>query len=666
MRAFIRLIVSASLLAASLFGLQPAQAAPTWVTGISWTNLHVKSEDGVFERYRREFDANSVLQTQSETQHNQAWVRTDRDSVTITYTGTVANANHAVRFILDGDQTFTYTTPNTVVSAADLSALPANLDVMTDSNGNAEVTMKLTEANAANRADMVLRAGISDGATNIGTMVVLFEPAGYYPVIKLVGTGTGPEATCNTLHPFECNNSDLDEKTWAWSVFKKDWLPEYSQVYVKSYVAGAKINLLYKVTDIWGTPISGKQITLNLDSGCRLCKWGNFPGTKSTNASGYVAFSVPNKNTVKEVSANTFVNSDTKVKEHGFVAFAILPTSNELQESIDEFWPQLVTDINIKAAATTITTLNRGGLTADNGGNVVVGVSPNITVNPPLVIDEADNALTDSNIINLYIGYLKNSIPIALYAPDVKVTATNGGKFGLILPAHPASEFASASAQHSDYTFGYTYPQQIVVTCTRPGTTTFTFATGNVKHSYDMECVLPDHAASQILPVADGQVAVPSAATNVQFKVADRFGNGIAGVTVDVTTSGNGSLAGATSFVSNAAGIVSVPVSASASGDQTISATATDPQATFTAATTNSVVRWGAVSVTAAGAKGAVKLTVLNAKGQSVTVLEGKAKVGSFKPAKASQVQSLRLKKGAHKLTVKIGSATWSLSINVS
>ncbi len=666
MRAIFRIITATSILAGSLIGLQPASATSSWVSGISWTNLNVKPEVGVFERYKREFDANSVLQTQSETQHNQAWVRSDRNNVTVTYTGTSANANHMVRFNLDGDEAFTYSTENTVVSAADLSSLPAALDVMTDGDGNASVTMTLTEANPANRADDVLRAGISDGTNNIGNMVMLFEPAGYFPVIKLVGTGTGPEATCNTFHPFECNDSDLKEETWAWSVFKKDWLPEYSQVYVKSYVAGSKINLLYKVTDIWGTPIASKPITLNLDSGCRLCKFGNFMGTKATNSRGYVGFSLPNTNKVKEVAANTFTNTDTKTKEHGFVAFALLPTSNELQESVDEFWPQLVTDVNIKPQATVIGTLNRGGVTADGNGNVLIGSGSDLQVNPPLVIDEADNALTDTNIVNLSISYLKNSIPIALYAPDITVSANNGGVSGLILPASPASTYASATAQKNAYSFGYTYPQQIALTCTRPGTTTFTIATGANKHTYDMECVLPAHAASQVLAVANGQVAVPSTATTAQFKVADRFGNGIAGVAVDVATSGNGTITGVTSFVSNAAGIVSVPVAASSAGDQTLTATATDALATFTSATMNTTVRWGAKSVSVVGAKGAAKVTVLNAKSSVVSVTEGKTKVASFKPTKANIVQSLKLTKGVHKLTVKIGSTTWLLSVTVS
>jgi len=665
-RAIFRIITAASILAASLVGLQPASATPTWVTGISWTNLNVKTEPGVFQRYRREFDANSVLQTQSETQHNQAWVRTDRNSVTVTYTGKAANANRMVRFNLDGDQAFTYSTDNTVISPADLATLPAPLDVLTDSNGNASVTMTLTEPNPANRADDVLRAGISDGTLTIGTMVMLFEPAGYFPVIKLVGTGTGPEATCNTLHPFECNDADLTEETWNWSVFKKDWLPEYSQVYVKSYVAGSKFNLLYKVTDIWGTPIASKAITLNQDSGCRVCKFGSFVGTKPTDANGYVSFSLPNTNTVKEVAANEFVNTDTKTKEHGFVAFALLPTSNELQESIDEFWPQLVTDVNVKPAAAMITTLSRGGITVDGSGNVTVGVGPDAKTNPPLVVDESDNALTDTNVINLNITYLKNSIPIALYAPDVTVTADNGGLSGLVLPATPVANYKSASAQKNSYNFGYTYPQQIAITCTRPGTTTFTIATGVNKHFYSMDCVLPDHAASQVLAVANGRVGVPSAAATAQFKVADRFGNGVAGVSVAVSSSGNGSITGTTSFVSDSSGLVSVPVSAAAAGTQTLTATATDALANFTSATMNTTVRWGAQDASVAGAKGAAKLTLLNAKGLNVAVTEGKTKVSSFKPTKANQVQSLKLKKGVHKLTVKIGSASWNLTVTVS
>jgi hypothetical protein len=82
----------------------------TWVSGLSWTNLHVLQEDGVFEKYRREFDVNSVLQTQSDSQHSTAWVRTDRQSVTVRYIGGASNANKSVQFLPGGDIDFTDST----------------------------------------------------------------------------------------------------------------------------------------------------------------------------------------------------------------------------------------------------------------------------------------------------------------------------------------------------------------------------------------------------------------------------------------------------------------------------------------------------------------------------------------------------------------------------
>jgi hypothetical protein len=605
-----------------------------------------------------------VLQTQSETQHNQAWIRTDRDSVTVTYTGKAGNANRMVRFNLDGDVAFTYTTPNTVVTPANLSTLPASLDVMTDASGNAEVTMTLSDLTEANRADVVLRAGISDSTTDVGNMVLLFEPAGYFPVIKLVGTGSGPEATCNTYHPFECNDSDLNEKTWEWSVFKKDWLPEYSQVFVKSYVAGSTLNMLYKVTDIWNTPIASKQITLNLDSGCNVCKWSsNFVGTKNTNASGYVSFSLKNLNTVTQVKNNSFTNTDTKTKESGIVAFALLPTSNDLQESIDEFWPQLVTDIDILGAATQMKALSRGGVTADSLGNVTV----NSVVNPAHVIDESDDQLTDTDVLNVNITYVKNSLTKMLYAPDVKVTATNGGVAGLVLPATPVETYASASSQKRSLVFGYTYPQRIALTCTSPGTTVFTIATGKNTHTYSMDCVLPEHAASKIVAVSPTQIGLPTVASNVAFKVTDRFGNGISGVTVNVVTSGNGTVTGATSYVSDAAGLVSVATSATTAGDQTLTATAVDEAATFTADTVSSTVRWGVTTVATLGAKGSVKVTIQNAKGKTAYVYDGKTKVATIKLTKLTQTNTVKIKKvGSHALTVKIGSSSYKSAVKVS
>jgi hypothetical protein len=100
-------IAASSLLLVGLVATTPASAAVTWVSGLSWSNLHVLQEDGVFEKYRREFDLNSVLQTQSDSQHSTAWVRTDRQSVTVRYIGGASNANKSVQFLPGGDIEFT-------------------------------------------------------------------------------------------------------------------------------------------------------------------------------------------------------------------------------------------------------------------------------------------------------------------------------------------------------------------------------------------------------------------------------------------------------------------------------------------------------------------------------------------------------------------------------
>ena len=672
MRTFFSRIVAAvaasTLMLVGLVSTSPANAAVTWVTGLSWTNLHVLQEEGVFEQYRREFDVNSVLQTQSESQHSTAWIRTDRQSVTVQYLGGVTNANKSVQFLPGGDIEFT-----------DSIAGDDNIAV-TDAQGIASITLTLTNpAQPEDNLYIGLRAGTAEEDPTVGNMVLLWQEPGFYPIIKLRGTFTGPESVCG-INPHECVDSDLDERTWSWSVFKRDWLPEYAQVFVKSYKVGSTIQVKYSVTDIWGTPLVGKSVTLPADPQCKICKWGSFKGTKLTDANGYVSFTLPNKNTVKEVASFTSVNADTKERQRGFVSFNLWPTTNELDESADMFWPQLVTDINIKASASKLNVISRGGLTADAGGNVVVGAgTPEMAVNPALPIDTKGTGMGDTNVVNLTITYLKNSIPNVLYAPDVKVVASNGGRIGLVTNSKSANTFVDASQMSSSLTFGYTFAQRLVFACTKTGSTIFTIYTGTTKKTHEMECVSGGKAdARNVVAVANGQIAVPKAATNVQFKVTDRFGNGIAGVDLDVTSAGNGSLATPTVRVtSNAAGLVTVPTTATSAGAQTLTATVVDTTGTQFAdaaivafkvpagvATVSSVVNWGAAAIDVVAAKGAAKFNTLNLKGKTVTVVDGKKKY-TFKPTSAKATNTIKLTKGSHKLVIKGGSVSKTVNITV-
>ena len=77
------------------------------------------------------------------------------------------NAGKQVQFILDGDVPFT-------------DSIDGNDNIaVTDETGYASVTMTVT---GDSQAEDVLRADITNGTVTVGTMVILFQDAGYFPV----------------------------------------------------------------------------------------------------------------------------------------------------------------------------------------------------------------------------------------------------------------------------------------------------------------------------------------------------------------------------------------------------------------------------------------------------------------------------------------------------
>jgi hypothetical protein len=466
MRTIARLASFATASAILLAGLTPISAnAASWVSTLSWSNLHVKQQPGVFERFRREFNEKEQLLADSESQHNQAWVRTDQKSVTVQYVGTAANAGQQVKFVVDSD-----------VAYNDNIAGDENIAVA-DSNGIAELV--ITPTKPAQEDDSI-RVDLNNGSTTLGTMLILFKNSGFNPIVKLVGTTTGPEATCD--YKYDCQGSDLWEATYEWSVFKRGWLPEYSQVYAKSYMYGSTLGLKYRVFDIWGTPIAKKDVSLILDAGCSICKWAKFTNKKATDSRGYVSFSVKNLNTKAQVSAYKSVNPDTKESGKGFLPFSINPTTNELDESVDYIWPQIVADMTIRPTAVSFLIKSRGDVLADLGGNVVKDGA----TNPTLAVDPAGTSKGDQVVVKLAISYLRNAQANALYSPDIKVTATNGGIATLITPTNKLDTMTAVGLGKNALTFGYNSSNkkkdvEIVLTGTKAGTTTWTFVIGGVK-----------------------------------------------------------------------------------------------------------------------------------------------------------------------------------------
>lgn len=661
--------------------LNAAHSDVLWVAAPTWSNLHVKSEDGVFERARREFDNGSNLITSSETQHNIAWVRTDRNSFTAEYNGGVAMAGRKVQFVVTSDLAFTDS-----IDGADNIAI-------TDQNGIADITVTLT--NAPNDDDTVqvsLSTGDAPNVTTLsGNMGVVWQSAGYYPIIKLVGSGQGFQSRCTYRnqparaldlgaigHAHECLNGDFQEYTWAWSVFKKDWLPEYSQVYVKSYKYGSTINLLYKVTDIWGTPLADKSIYLTVDNGCRLCKWGNYDNNNNTDENGYVSFSVPNKNTLSSVKNNSFVNSDTHARESGFIALSIQPTTNELDESADYMWPQIVTDVNIKSSASTLKVLSRGGHDVNTAGDYVTTVNNVQVTNPPQSVDTSDQNLDDTMVANLQITFMKNSLLKAVYSPDIRVEATNGGQAAIFDTARPLAGLADSAKFSSPLNFSYTYIQKIALMCTKTGTTTFKIFTGAEFKTVSMDCKNALTDARNIAAVPAGP-AIPTIATKSSFKVTDRWGSPVAGVTVRFSVTGNGEMTSTQDQVTDANGIASADITAATAGNQTVTATVQDEaQATQVAAPAdaqkglaagnaeaNQTVRWGAEQLTLSTSTKKVTMIFYNEQGNQATFYDGNKKSYINVTLPLQTVVKRITSKGRHSIRVVVGTLTRTASLTV-
>jgi len=664
-RTFLASLLSASLVLVGLVAAAPASAVVEWVSAPTWKNLHAKIEDGVFERVKREFDLASNLMEDSETQHNIAWVRTDRNNVTVQYVGGLLNAGRKVQFVLSGDVEFT-----------DSIEDPDNIAV-TDETGLAEITLTLAEAPVA---ETNLRVGLSSGegetATTVGNLVLDWQDPGFYPIIKLIGSGNGFTSEClyrsqnnkgQTTRAHECFNGDFEEYTWKWSVFKRDWLPEYSQVYVKSFKYGGTLGLTYKVTDIWGTIQADRDVKLIVDQGCRLCRWDNFEDSKVTDANGIVSFTIKNRNNLTTVKNNRFVNSDTKAKEGGFIALSIQPTTNALDESADFMWPQIVTDINMKASASSLRVAKRGGNDVNAAGNYVTTVDNVSVTNPPHELDTLEAVTTDVDEVIFNISYMKNSLPIPLYSPEIRVTADNGGKAALIDTFRLLSRLNTSEAFLSPLVFNYTYTQRIALMCTKTGVTTFKIFTGSTFKTHLMSCKnkLADARNIEALPAP---IAVPGVAAQQYFKVTDRWGNAVSGATVRFTSSGPGSVTNVTDAVSWNDGIVTADLTGSEAGTQVVTATIQDPdnltQIANGTATISSNVVWGAQAVTLVPSSKKVTFNFFNLAGLRATITEGKSK-SYVNVTTPTQVFVKKYSKGKHTLKVTVGTVVKTVVVTV-
>jgi hypothetical protein len=486
-------ILLAPLLGAALIATAPQSAhgeSLPFIDDITWSTLHVVPGNGIFEQDRRLFDDKSNKLTDLADQHPNVWVRTDVKSVSVQYDGGPGQANKQIQWIID-DSGINGTVTDNVATTNNIA--------LTDGNGKATITFMLSNT----EVDSYLRVGIADCdfigtpstcprknegqyADQGGPLNIQWQSAGYYPQVHMN------------------NQYELRDVTWDWSLFKRDWFYayEYALVYTKSYQVGAKVTLPYKVTDIWGTPIPNMPVDFIVDasnSGSKIkSKWSKFNGHKYTDANGIVVFTVTNLNTAKEAC----LNIDPTTKKKCYFAINLYATTNVVPESHDLFWPQFADSLKMLPSSIVYKVQSRGtSLTGATSNDVSVGGA----LNPPITNSSAGVTSASTITSTLFFPYLFNSnkdplMKVQLYAPDVTITASDGGYVARVCPdgankkdcdlagLQYASDIKSISQMKKSLTTTYTYnpilkiPMTFIFTGEKAGSVTFTVNTGGQKY----------------------------------------------------------------------------------------------------------------------------------------------------------------------------------------
>ncbi len=252
-----------------------------------------------------------------------------------------------------------------------------------------------------------------------------------------------------------------------------------------------------------------------------------------------------------------------------------------------------------------------------------------VKTNPknPAVVRRLDSQNVGNPLVVVVNGKSLCTPTLDIYAPEVTITATDGGR---VLRTCPDSvtlaicrtaklplrtDITDISMMKVKETFGYQNMSQLIFTSTKPGFATFTIEIGNKQFSVTQEFKTSDANIRSVTAVAASQPgAVSGSAKAVSFKVVDRFGNGYAGIPVSLGVSGTNGETNPVEVTSDANGLVSIDVNApSTAGLGTVSATIANQVGTqigadantyygiaASATTATSEIRWGALANTVA------------------------------------------------------------------
>ena len=441
-----------------------------------------------------------------------------------------------------------YSRVKVVVDGLARSGANVYVNKVADDSGQASITVTVTDKGTAAKGlvlspddyigvslsscDRTIKTQTCAPTTFIGPMSFVFQDSGYYPQVKILNQNRTPALpNCGGV-------TWAKDETWDWSVFKRSWFGNYACVYAKSYQVGDTATIPYRVLDIWGTPMAKYPIDFSHPStppncGSVRCKWAKDVMHKYTDKNGYVTFTARNLNTAAEACGNVGYNEDTLQTHNCAIGVGMEATTGMEPESRDLFWPQFANSLTMPADYINFYVRARGLVNTPTDPNDHSAIPTPITndvyvdnvKNPALPVAGSpaagDGASFAASVVTatLDLTYLMNGNPdvtcfivtnpkyprrvkkvspnckeaVPLYAPDVVVTATNGGKVAKVCPDSntqqvceaarlPRSwDFTSTSQMSNSVTFGWQYYSQLMFTATQPGKTTFSVTIGKNK-----------------------------------------------------------------------------------------------------------------------------------------------------------------------------------------
>jgi len=604
-----------------------------------------------------------IARAQNWNDYDDSWfIRTDVDSINYVYAGGEDNAGLFIDFNIAANDF----TSNSELNY-DIDSDAANYVMLTNAAGGVTVNVDVSDNVDGDNVLMDFATMTDDEGQVYTTDELIVRAPGYYPQFRLQNTSTITKAEYDP-------DADGTNAPYIFSEF------------TKSYVFGSTLNLTYKVTDAWNTPITNYGVWLgyytNFGPNATFDVYDDF---NLTDANGLVSFTVTNDQTSDEIAeyhgcedvdnCQEDHNADTTEMWRQAWIYAYPDTFASVDDDYEsdyldaEFVRSIaVDDLNLYTVGT-----DEDGIHIDTEGDELEQIYA--SVNPvnadgvglsglPYSISASEGGYFLADSMLCEDGYLDNDVNWG----SSDWGCMDGNYIDYLTDAIDVSQFASGSASGT----ASRKLHEFHLTGTLVGTTTFTITVGGVSEEISQDYYNLVEDARFIANVAgDANNVIAGNVATATFKVTDRFGNAVEDVYVTFSENSIAEFAmnddDGANGTTDANGLVSVdvvtPANSMSSGTVTAEfETEQDPLENedfgidAAVESADATVSWThitpTINVKALKYRAGVKVFVKNAVGNITRVfVDGKMK-RVFVPATVNGFKKILLKKGGKRTVV--------------